>query len=330
MQSRRTFSLSLAAVLSAPTAFAQGNNAVAAEALYQEGRALMAEGKYPQACPKLAESQRLDPATGTLLSLAVCHESEGRLATAWAEFNDAEARARADGREDREKLARDRVAALRPRLSTLAVDVPADVAATPGLELRVDGVVTGPGSFGVAVPVDGGQHRIQATAPGKLPFETSVNVKTESDAVRVSVPALQEAPAAAAAPAGTHAASDAEARASGGSPLRTIGIVTAGIGVVGIGVGSYLGLSAKSDYDDAKRACVGNGCYDAEYDRIESARSQGTAATVVFIAGGALLATGTVLFFVAPSGSAEQSAASTIRVETVGLGPGSLLVKGSF
>jgi serine/threonine-protein kinase len=331
MQLARTFSLSLLLLLlSAPAAAAEGTNAVAAEALYQEGRALMAAGKYKDACAKLAESQRLDPATGTLLSLAVCHESEGRLATAWAEFNDAEARARADGREDREKLARDRVAALRPRLSTLAIDVPGEVAATPGLELRVDGIVTGPGSFGVAVPVDGGQHRVQANAPGKLPFEVNVNVKPESDAVRVSVPALRDDTSARATGTSANPADRDAAPGSGSSPLRTIGLVTAGAGLVALGVGSFLALSAKSNYDEAKKSCVGNGCPAAPYEKIESARSQGSVATVVFIVGGAALATGAVLFFVAPSGSSERPAASGVRIERLGVGAGSLLVKGSF
>src|SRR5262245_52463521 len=39
----------------------------AAEALFEVGRDLMKDKKYSEACPKLKESLRLDPAVGTML-----------------------------------------------------------------------------------------------------------------------------------------------------------------------------------------------------------------------------------------------------------------------
>jgi len=332
MRLASTLLISLALALGAAPALAQSSTA-AAEALFQEGRTLFQAGKYAEACPKLAESQRLDPATGTLLTLALCHENEGKLASAWAEFTDVEGRAQREGRDDRVKIAREHATALRPRLSTLAVDVMPDAATTPGFELRVDGVVIGAGSFGVAVPVDGGEHRLDATAPGKAPWHGTVTVKPEADAVRVSVPALGDAATATAAPVRMPTAEDApppDEPASDGSAMRTAGLITAGAGVVALGVGTFLAFDAKSKYDDAKAKCDGNVCPSGPYQDSEDARSQGTLATVVFAVGGAALATGAVLFFIAPSGSKDKPPAAGLRIERVGIGPGSVVLGGAF
>src|SRR5580704_15970278 len=92
--------------LLAPSAFAQGGEDVTtAQALFDDGKRLMQEGRYDDACPKLVESQRLDPGGGTLLAIALCHEAQGKLATAWGDFNIALSEARKDRRPDRETAA---------------------------------------------------------------------------------------------------------------------------------------------------------------------------------------------------------------------------------
>ena len=64
-------------------------DAAIAEALFQEGKALLDRGEVPAACRKLEESVRLDRLPGSLLNLALCHEAEGRVATAWGELTEA-------------------------------------------------------------------------------------------------------------------------------------------------------------------------------------------------------------------------------------------------
>src|SRR4051794_22399233 len=58
----------------------------AADAAFQEGTRLMAEGKIKEACPKLAASHHLDPSYGAVYNLGRCYEALGKTASAWAAF----------------------------------------------------------------------------------------------------------------------------------------------------------------------------------------------------------------------------------------------------
>lgn len=65
---------------------ADGADREAADALFREGRLAADVGNYAVACPKFAESYRLDPAPGTLLNLGDCEENQGELALAQRHF----------------------------------------------------------------------------------------------------------------------------------------------------------------------------------------------------------------------------------------------------
>jgi hypothetical protein len=173
----------------------QGAEVTLAEVLYQKGRQLMADGNYAEACPKFAESYRLDAATGTLLNLASCHESEKKVATAWAEFTEAAASARRDHRDDRVKFAEEHLAAIEPKLSRLAVTV-APNAEVPDLKLQLDGVVVLAAARGVPAPVDPGEHVVEAQAPGRKPWSQRVRINEQAQNLTVTVPLLDvESPA---------------------------------------------------------------------------------------------------------------------------------------
>src|SRR5258708_17658401 len=100
---------------------ARADNSAAAEALFEDGRRLMTEGRYGEACSKLEESQRLDPGLGTQFHLANCWQRSGRTASAWALFREVSAEARARGQVGRERVARDRALALEPWISKLVI-----------------------------------------------------------------------------------------------------------------------------------------------------------------------------------------------------------------
>jgi hypothetical protein len=187
----------LAAVLGrVATVKAQDANATTAEALFREGKQLLEKNDFAQACPKLAASYRLDPATGALLALAVCYERAGKLASAWATYSAVAARSKAEGRGDRERAARERVLALEPRLATLTIAVPA-ASDLPGLRVTRDGEEVARAALGVPVPVDAGAHEIEATAPGRKPWKTALAVAQTAlagERKSIDVPVLELAP----------------------------------------------------------------------------------------------------------------------------------------
>jgi serine/threonine-protein kinase len=146
-----------------------------AEALFDEGRRLMADGKYADACPKFAASQALDPGVGTMLNLARCYELNGQTASAWATYIEAATAANGAGQTDRAKFARDHAAALEPVLAKLTVVLASGVSAA-GLEVRIDGSVLASAELGTPVPVDPGNHVVEARAAGKQTSTQNVHV----------------------------------------------------------------------------------------------------------------------------------------------------------
>ena len=102
-------------VASAMAAAATTEDTAAAQALFEEGRRLVKAGSFNDACPKFAESQRLDPAIGTHFQLAECLERTGQIAAAWTHYVAVSDEASLSGPTEREKFVRARAEALRPR-----------------------------------------------------------------------------------------------------------------------------------------------------------------------------------------------------------------------
>jgi hypothetical protein len=234
--------------------------------LFQDAKSLMSAGRYAEACPKLAESQRLDPGTGTLLALALCHQSQGRSASAWAEFTEVAGAAQKDNRADRVRVSREHIRQLEPTLSRLTITVPPSVAGVKGLEVTRDGSWVGPAVWGTAVPLDPGEHTIEAWAPGKKRWTMKVQFTPTGNSQTVAVPALEGAPAAAPPPPSPlPAPMPAEVPApSGGSGRRTAGFVVGGVGILALGVGAFFGVRAIAKSSDAKARCSPARCTDPQ------------------------------------------------------------------
>lgn len=308
----------LVSILGAPRLAFAGDPA-AAEALFNEARALVVRGDYEHACPKLEESQRLDAGMGTLFNLADCWEHTGKTASAWAAFREVAASAKAAGQTARETDARARAAVLEPKLVTIVVDVSPAASGSTSLVVKRDEITLGRAQWGSAIPIDPGKHVIVASAEGKRPWQTEVVVAEGARPVKVIVPGLENAPVAA-APAGLVTTE----KQRDGSTQRTVGLIVGGVGVVGLGLGTFFGLRSIARHDEDQAHCDPNSACDATGVGLrEDARDAGNLSTIAFIAGGALTAGGVVLYLTAPR------AASTSRT-SVGLGPGAITLKGSF
>jgi serine/threonine-protein kinase len=287
----------------------------AAQLLFEQGRDLVEHGNFAQACPKLAESERLDPGTGTRLWLADCYESNGQTASAWAMFKEAAASA-AQSNDKRGTVARERAAKLEPRLSRLMIIVPHQ-AAVQGMVVQRDGVALGVTEWALPVPVDPGVHTVAASAPGFRPWTTTVQLPTRPDTLEVTVPLLDPAPGtpATASPASS-SPSPSESPpppARRGSTQRIVGLVVAGAGVVGLGIGTYFALHAKSTYDasNAGGHCLPDDECDATgtQDR-NDAKSMANIATVTMAVGAAAVVGGALLYWMSPRGEAVAVAAA--------------------
>ncbi|MBV9949515.1 MAG: hypothetical protein JOZ69_21915 [Myxococcales bacterium] len=287
---------------------APGRNPAAAEALYDEARRLVDAGRFAEACPKFKESYQLDPGGGTLLNLADCYEKAGKTALAWSTFKEALVVAQRDGREDRVQFANAHLGPIEAKMARLTVLVPAQGRAA-GLTVTVDGATLGEPAWGLAMPVDPGTHVVSASAPGKRAFSTSVDVSS-APGLRVSV----DVPALADAPGGVAEGGTAGAAAGGGSGARrTLGWVLGGVGIAGLGVGSYFGVRAYSRWSDRNGACPNGVCTVDARAAGDDAKSAATISTVAFAAGGAGVVAGVILLLTS-SGYRPAGAASAARV----------------
>lgn len=170
---------------------ASTDGAVLAQALFEQGLALMDQKDFAAACPKLRESQRLDPGGGTLLNLALCYEKQGKYATAWKTYREAEGVARRDGRADRVRLAGERGRAVEAEVPRVELEVGEQPA---GARLSVDDLEIGAIAWSTPMPLDPGDHAVLVQAPGHRDVRVSFRLE-RAEVQRIRVPKPERKPA---------------------------------------------------------------------------------------------------------------------------------------
>ncbi|MRG96695.1 tetratricopeptide repeat protein [Polyangium spumosum] len=284
-----------------------------AEVLFTRAMELSAEGREMEACPMLEQSLRLDPAMGTRYRLAECYEKTNRREAAYRLYTEVADEARRAGMSDRESRARLRSEALSAMLARLVVWVPKDVAETPDLVVTIDGAPLDRATWtGEPLPVELGEHVLEAMAPGRRPYRRVVAVHDATIPVELSVPTLRgehEAP-----PAPRPVAADLPAN-PGGTSAAPSATTTAAL-VLGLGgAGAFL-------------AGAGLGAAGLATGGL-SEPVQSTAATGVGVGVGGIVAAG-VLWFVTPRAKRASGGASMALVPSFDPLGGGVSLRGRF
>lgn len=255
--------------------------------LFEEARTLILQERYAEACPKLEESFRLDPAVGTSLNAALCYDKLGHLATAYEWYEWSAGMAMVSKQDAREAHARQQMARLDAEAPHFVVHFSKGVA---GIEARLDGGLI---SIKTAMRINAGAHELELRAPGHSPWKgtwIAVNGRTTT----LEIPELRRTSAAV-----EKRAPPAHPKAKRSNQLIASYIVGgASIAVLIAGVG--YGVSARSEWNEAWRSGLP--------DHAETAKAHDKAATTLSVFGLFGLGTGALLWFTSPRDEARTGA----------------------
>ena len=311
---KRVFQSLLCCVLLAHlgSAEAADSRKARAEAMAQRGRALVDAGRIAAGCEQFVSSQALDGRLDTLLDLADCYQRDGRTASAWHAFLEAEVLARGAEQASKAEGAAARAAALEPRLTRIVLIVPKG-ARLAGLTVKLGANTIPEADFGSGIAVDPRPEQLSAEAKGYRPWRVSVDLSERAGSeYLVHVPTLAIEP-------------QARSRSHARAQFRTVGILSGGLGLAGIGAGAVFNALSKSS-DDAL-SCA-HGVYQCAPTH-SNRSAYADAATASFAIGSALFATGVTLFVLAPSPDRQEQHALRVAAKVAGDG-GRLQLEGAF
>lgn len=282
-----------------------------ADALFRDGKALMEKKQFDAGCPKLAESYRLQPGGGVALALAICHEGQGKLASSYNDYREALALALRDKRKDREDAARAKIAELEPRVSRVTITA-------KDVIVSIDGVALPAASIGTAIPIDGGTHIVEASAPEHVTRKTEFTIAPEKDRKEVEIAPLDPAPKDVAPKPIVEKPAPPQPKPIDRPHGSALPYVVGGVGVIALGVGGYFGVNAISARKDVETNCPGDVCTDpAMVDRNGDAKRAATISNIAIGVGALAVGTAIVLLVVDRGDTKVSVGPASIRMEVV-------------
>jgi hypothetical protein len=329
----------------------------AARSLAVEGVKLAQAGKCDEAVDKLERAERLHHAPIVLSTLGQCKVSQGKFVEGTEMLRRVIREPLPDHPSPAHVKAYERaqatLEATAPKIAQLTISVSAPGEAQPSV--TVDGELVPVALLGAERPTDPGDHVVEATAAGYLRSQVKVtvsegdkkSVKLELERDPSPAAAKEDSPsqvAAVTASSSTAAAErsnteshEAPSGATHSGPNRTAAYVSWISGGVALAVGAGFGIAAMSGKSDLDKQCNANVCPPDAQEKLDTARRNGTIATIGFGVGAAGLALGTVLYFTAGGSSERQSAGATQPHRhtsrpklAAGLGLGGVRLSGEF
>jgi hypothetical protein len=335
------FSLALLALVSLGPGLAEAQDGpsaadrATARRLATEGQIALKKGDWDTAADRFERANDLLAAPTFLVRLARARAGQGRLVEAYEIYRKIIREGVAPDQPDAFKRAlaeaKQEVKGVEPRLAWVSVSV---VGANPNVvEVQLNNAVIPSAALGAQRPVDPGTLHARATADGYQTAEAEVQL-----AEGEHLPAIELRMVAQPKAETTIAVRDSSGPVmtdNGGEPAfisqSTLGYVALGLGGAGLAVGSITGIIAIGKHSDLEALCEEpdvTPChiYDPDGTKHDEAvqtkhelEKYSTAATVGFIAGGALAATGLILLITAPDDPGKEGQAASFR-PYVGLG----------
>lgn len=288
---------------------ARGDNLKEAEKLYAAAVKEMAAGKYERACPLFEEAKEKAPEhVRTGMTLAQCYGEWGRPGSAFDELQRMRVLALQQKKLDKVTAIDEQLSTIRKNAPLLLIRVATEAGNQAGLSISRNGKNVPTSSWDTPMPVDPGTYRIEATATGKDPWETSVAVESPGKTITV----LVDPPSWKLTTSSSDKGSPSEPAKPPSNKTRTIGFVGLGIGGAALVTGGILGGLAISKQSDGASYCNGqNACTQPGYDLRSTAYLFGNASTALIAVGGALAATGVILVVVGGKNKEDKETAET-------------------
>jgi len=284
---------------------ANADNKEKADQLFKQGKKLMDQKRYADACASFEKSNKLDPGIGTQLNIAKCYQEWGKLGRAYLAYQVAEKQAQ-EQNDKRVPQIHEFVVQLEPDVPHLTIHLPKDVK-PESVKATLDSEPLA--AFDTPIVVDPGPHMIEYYVSGsskKLNQVVPVERGTKQEVtLEMEKPKPIEGNTAPVKPVEP----EPEAPAPGRNQ-RIAGIAVGAGGIVAITISTIMTVSAKGRYNDALTMyCEGmtNGCNQMGLDETHAARTTANQATVVFLLGTAMVGGGVALYLLAPKASSSSA-----------------------